>query len=253
MFIRRNHLFIYTFLFFVFACTSSEQKKEKIEKQKTVSDSCYSNQRKSRSEIKSLTATHLDSLGLVNLADVDTSLVIQLIYSKADNFTGEILYKNLKEAYLHPDAAQALLLAHKKLKQRHPDYRFIIYDAARPMSVQQQMWNVVKNSSKSIYVSNPQHGGGLHNYGLAVDIGIIDSMGVPISMGTKVDHLGIEAHITNEQQLVDRKIISAKEHSNRVLLRQVMKEAGFRSLPTEWWHFNYCSRKEAFKKYKLIP
>lgn len=121
------------------------------------------------------------------------------------------------------------------------------------MSVQQQMWNVVKNSSKSIYVSNPQHGGGLHNYGLAVDIGIVDSMGVPISMGTEVDHLGIEAHITNEQQLVDRKIISAKEHRNRVLLRQVMKEAGFRSLPTEWWHFNYCSRKEAFKKYKLIP
>lgn len=70
------------------------------------------------------------------------------------------------------------------------------------MSVQQKMWNVVKGTSKYIYVSNPARGGGLHNYGLAVDISILDEAGNPLPMGTEVDHLGPEAHITNEAALV---------------------------------------------------
>jgi len=36
----------------------------------------------------------------------------------------------------------------------------------RPMSVQKKMWNVVKGTPKYKYVSNPNRGGGLHNYGL---------------------------------------------------------------------------------------
>lgn len=31
------------------------------------------------------------------------------------------------------------------------------------------------------------------------------------------------------------------------------EKAGFRALPSEWWHFNYCSRDVAKQKYKLIP
>ena len=43
------------------------------------------------------------------------------------------------------------------------------------------------------------------------------------------------------------------ERQNRILLRRVMKEAGFRALPSEWWHFNFCSRDVARQKYKVIP
>lgn len=92
--------------------------------------------------------------------------------------------------------------AQRALKELHPSYSLIIYDAARPMSVQKKMWNVVKGTSKYKYVSNPNRGGGLHNYGLAVDISILDSFGQPLPMGTKVDHLGVEAHITQENELV---------------------------------------------------
>jgi D-alanyl-D-alanine dipeptidase len=31
-----------------------------------------------------------------------------------------------------------------------------------------------------------------------------------------------------------------------------MQSQGFRNIPTEWWHFNACSRNEAKKKYKRI-
>ena len=81
---------------------------------------------------RSAMAPYMDSLGLVNVTDLDSSLVVKLMYTQADNFTGEVLYDNLTEAYLHPDAAYALIEAQKALKQLHPSYSLIIYDAARP-------------------------------------------------------------------------------------------------------------------------
>lgn len=201
---------------------------------------------------KSHTALYLDSLGLKEIRSADSSIVVRLMYATADNFTGELLYEDLREAYLHPDALEALVRAQQLLKSKCPGYSLIIYDAARPMSVQKKMWEVVKGTSKNIYVSNPARGGGLHNYGLAVDVSIVNENGEALPMGTEVDHLGIEAHITNETELVRSGKISEEERKNRLLLRQVMKEAGFRALNSEWWHFNRCSRAEAKKKYKRI-
>lgn len=202
---------------------------------------------------KSRTALYLDSLGFVNIAQADSSIALDLMYTRADNFTGQVLYDDLREAYLHPDAMQSLQKAQRLLKELHPTYSLIVYDAARPMSVQQKMWDTVKGTSRYIYVSNPARGGGLHNYGLAVDLSILDENGIPLPMGTPVDHLGKEAHITDEAQLVAQGKITARERENRLLLRQVMKEAGFRPLPSEWWHFNRVSRQTAKAKYQVIP
>lgn len=202
---------------------------------------------------KSKTARYLDSLGFINIAQADSSIALDLMYTRADNFTGQVLYDDLREAYLHPDAMQSLQKAQRLLKELHPTYSLIVYDAARPMSVQQKMWDTVKGTSRYIYVSNPARGGGLHNYGLAVDLSILDENGIPLPMGTPVDHLGKEAHITEEAQLVAQGKITTQERENRLLLRQVMKEAGFRPLPSEWWHFNRVSRQTAKEKYQVIP
>lgn len=202
---------------------------------------------------KSETEQRLEQLGYVNIAEADSTIAIDLMYTRADNFTGRVLYDDLHRAYLHPDALHGLLQAQRELKKRHPAYRLIVYDAARPMSVQQKMWNTVKGTPKYIYVSNPARGGGLHNYGLAVDISILDASGTPLPMGTAVDHLGPEAHITHEAQLVQSGKMTTAELENRRLLRTVMRAAGFRALPSEWWHFNWCSRQEAKQKYKVIP
>ena len=207
-------------------------------------------QRKSGPE-KSLDC-YCQSLGLVDIQQADSNIRVDLMYAREDNFTGKILYRSLTRAYLHPDAAGILLKAQKLLEERRPGYHLVVYDAARPMSVQQQMWNAVKGTEKNRYVANPAKGGGLHNYGLAVDISIAGPDGRPLPMGTKVDHLGKEAHITEETELVRTGKITEAERRNRLLLRSVMKRAGFRALPTEWWHFNYCSRETARKNYKII-
>lgn len=201
---------------------------------------------------KSRMAQYLDSIGFIDIAEADSTIVIDLLYTRADNFMGEVLYGDLKEAYLHPEALEALLKAKQLLKAKHPDYNLIIYDATRPMSVQQKMWDMVKGTDKDIYISDPANGGGLHNYGLAVDINILDANGKPLDMGTIVDHLGIEAHIDNEAQLVKEGKITEQHVKNRELLREIMRGAGFRTIKSEWWHFNRISRDEARAKYQVV-
>ena len=202
---------------------------------------------------KSATAQSMEAQGLIEITTLDSTIQVSLMYSRADNFTGKILYSDLREAYLHPIAAKALVQAQKSLRQRRPDLSLKIYDAARPMSIQQKMWNVVAGTKKSIYVSNPKNGGGLHNYGMAVDITLCDvTTGDTLDMGTKIDFLGSYAHIDQESSLVKKGIISVQAKRNRELLRSVMREAGFTPLRSEWWHFNFISRAEARAKYKII-
>ncbi len=194
----------------------------------------------------------MESQGLVNVQQKDKSIFVSLMYSRADNFTGTVLYDTLRRAYLHPNAAAAVVKAQKRLKQLRPDLSLKIYDAARPMSIQKKMWDKVKGTSKNIYVSNPANGGGLHNYGMAVDITLCTLDGDSIPMGTKIDFMGSAAHIDNENALVKSGTISREAQLNRQLLREVMQYAGFRPLRTEWWHFNLISRETAKKYYKVI-
>ena len=207
----------------------------------------------SAADKESATARRLAREGYVNIQKEDPSIHVSLMYSRADNFCGVVLYDDLKEAFLHPEAMAALKKAQAYLKQLRPDLSLKVYDAARPMRIQQKMWDKVKHTNKDIYVSNPAHGGGMHNYGMAVDITLCTLKGDTLDMGTKIDYMGMAAHIDHEDQLVSEKKISPKARENRQLLRKVMRHGGFIPLRTEWWHFNKCSRATAKKYYKVIP
>lgn len=207
-----------------------------------------------------VTATAADSLcarmeaaGMVDAAAGDPAIKVSLMYGRDDNFTGAAMYpEGFVTAYLHPEAAAALVKAQEALTASHPGLRLLVVDAARPMSVQRKMYRTVRGTPMAPYVSNPANGGGLHNYGLAVDITIVDALGRELPMGTPVDHLGPEANIDREDDLVSRGVITAAERDNRLLLRRVMKAAGFMPLRTEWWHFNLRLRAEARRRYPLL-
>ena len=81
---------------------------------------------------QSQTARHMESLGFVNIAEADSTIAIDLMYTRADNFTGRVLYEDLHEAYLHPDALKGLLRAQQELKKRHPRYRLIVSTPPAP-------------------------------------------------------------------------------------------------------------------------
>jgi D-alanyl-D-alanine dipeptidase len=194
----------------------------------------------------------LEAMGFVDVREIDPVIVVDLMYARDDNFVGHAMYDGLTKAWLHPEAAHALKLAQEELTRRHKGYSLKVCDASRPMSVQKQMYQAVRGTSKVRYVSNPANGGGLHNYGMAVDVTIVDEHGVELDMGTKVDHLGKEAGIDNESEMLSEGIISVNAVENRRLLRQVMRHGGFRVLPSEWWHFNLVSRAKAKTSYKLL-
>lgn len=198
-------------------------------------------------------AARLEADGYVNIARMDSTILVRLMYATPDNFVGVNMYGDFNQAYLHPDAAKALLKAQKALKEIEPTYTLLIKDATRPMTVQKRMYDAVRGTAKARYVSNPANGGGMHNYGVAVDVTIADAEGNEISMGTPVDHLGPEAHINGEGWLVKQGKITAQDKANRELLRKVMIAGGFRPLYSEWWHFNLVPRSVARTKYKLVP
>ena len=200
---------------------------------------------------KSSEALRLEKKGLVNVHDLDTTIVVKLMYATPDNFTKEILYDDLKEAYLQPDVAEMLVKAQRKVREQYPELRIIIYDAARPLHIQRKMWNRVKGTPQNIYVSNPVKTG-LHNYGAAVDISLVDASGTPLDMGTPFDFFGPEAHIDQESVLLKEGKLFSDQIKNRKILRDAMVFAGFKPLRTEWWHFNACNRTEAKERYGVI-
>ena len=188
---------------------------------------------------------------LVNIRDIDSAFIVNLKYATTDNFTGIVLYDGVDGAYLQPDVARMLADAHRYLKTLRPGLRLLVYDAARPLSVQRVMWERVKDTKYHRYVAHPDRLS-LHNFGAAVDLTLADTLGQPLDMGTPFDYFGRAAGISNEQELIRQGILTRQQVQNRQLLRQVMIHAGFRSISGEWWHFNACSLQEAKQRYKLI-
>lgn len=196
--------------------------------------------------------TYLRSKGMVDISELDSTIRVQLVYASPDNFLGKPVYAGITRAWLHPDAAKKLVAAQQMLKKEYPELTLVVYDAARPMEVQRKMWAMVRGTDKVNYVSNPSNGGGLHNYGMAVDVTILDKDDRPLPMGTPFDFFGEEAHTNNENALLAAGKITNEAFENRRLLRRIMRNAGFRVIPYEWWHFNACSRAEARESYPVL-
>ena len=250
---RIVHLYIVLFIVILSGCGGKRPVQVEGDQSAVVAASAVNEVAELQKAVLSESAKRLDSLGYVNVQELDPTIEVEMIYATSDNFVGEVLYDDLVEAYLLPEAAEKLIKAHQLLKEKHPDYRFVVYDAIRPMSVQKRMWQIaLKNGWSNDYVANPAKGGGLHNYGAAVDLTILDENGVPLSMGTAFDYFGEEAHTDKEQELVKQGKLTEQELANRLLLRGVMREAGYTSISSEWWHFNHCKRDVAKEKYRLI-
>jgi D-alanyl-D-alanine dipeptidase len=196
-------------------------------------------------------ALQLKNAGLVDIRDLDSSIVVHLLYATDDNFVGEKMYKSLREAYLQTEAADKLVLAQQYLKQINTDYKLIVYDAARPQWAQEIMWNKVKDTPMKRYVANPQRIS-MHTYGVAVDVSILDRSNRELDMGTPVDFLGALAEPKNEAKYLDTGELTAGQVKNRELLRTVMKKSGFKGISNEWWHFEAFTRAETQKKYAPI-
>lgn len=214
--------------------------------------------------------TLMSSYGLVDIQSIDDEILVELKYSSTDNFVGKDMYGNLERAYFEPSFADRVVMAQQILKRRNPNYTLLIYDAARPISVQRHMRKVVEGTQFEGFVADGTKGG-RHNYGVAVDLTIAQIDGSPLDMGAEFDDFSKAASVKGTPDtddpatrsievyrdyvlgLAERGIISLEAANNRLLLIEVMLEAGLYPYRREWWHFEeIISIKETRDKYKLL-
>lgn len=197
----------------------------------------------------------LISQGLVNIQSLDSSLKVDLKYSSTENFFKQDVYGSLTRAYLQQIPAESLKKANFLIKSINKDYRLLIFDAVRPLHIQEVLWksldSIPPNKRKN-FVSDPKEGS-LHNYGCAVDLSIFDiSKNEPLDMGTEFDYFGYLAYPRLESELLKQGKLTKTQIDNRTLLRKVMVLNGFQPITSEWWHFNFYSRKTAKNLFKII-
>ncbi|MGQ0827586.1 MAG: M15 family metallopeptidase [Bacteroidota bacterium] len=191
--------------------------------------------------------------GLIDIKSIDSTIIVDLKYSTTDNFLGLDVYGTFNTCYLQPGVAEKLKTAQQLLRSKFPYYSLVVYDAARPRSIQYKMWDTINVPllERSKYLSNPKNGS-LHNFGAAVDVSIMDENGYALDMGTPYDYFGELAYPREEERLNKEGKLTRIQLLNRELLRTIMTQAGFKGITTEWWHFNSCDRPEAFSRYNLI-
>lgn len=190
--------------------------------------------------------------GLVNVQSLDPSILVELKYASKDNFLKKNVYGGLRRCYMQPEAADKLAKASAILQEQRPDLRLLVYDAVRPRSVQFAMWRIVKGTSQQSYVASPTSGS-VHNFGAAVDLTLADKTGQPLDMGTVFDFFGKKAQPRYENQFLASGELTQEQVDNRLLLRNVMIDAGFSIIRNEWWHFNAFPAAESRKRFKPVP
>lgn len=191
--------------------------------------------------------------GFVDVQEFDPSLSVDMRYSSPNNFLNIDLYGDFQKCFLPKEVAKKLSEANAFLQELYPYYRICVLDGTRPLSVQQMMWDSLKkpDSLKPLYVAPPTQLS-LHNYGAAVDVTLVNEDGLEMDMGTSYDYFGELGFPRYEEKMVQEGKLTYRQRANRELLRSVMLKAGFSMIETEWWHFNYCSKAEAARKFKVI-
>lgn len=178
-----------------------------------------------------------DSNAFVNLRNYSNDFVFDMKYATADNFLKEKVYP-CDECFLRVKTVRALLEANKSFLEK--GYRIKLYDCYRPKAIQKKMWKIVPDAN---FVANPKKGS-IHNRGGAVDISLVDSLGVEVNMGTKFDFFGEEA--SHKYQNLSEEILA-----NREFLKAIMLQNNFKSFDSEWWHYNLNgSNKDAVSNQK---
>jgi D-alanyl-D-alanine dipeptidase len=193
--------------------------------------------------------------GLQEVTSQVPGVLVELKYATSDNFMKKDVYGCLTHAYLQKETMAKLKQAQESLEKVHPGYHLLIYDAARPLSKQWELWNTLTEyppEKRSTYVADPKEHS-IHNYGSAIDLTVADEKGKPLEMGTKYDYFGEMAYPKEEIRLIKEGKLSPKALENRLILRSAMKQAGFMPIEYEWWHFNAFSRKEAKEKFQVVP
>jgi D-alanyl-D-alanine dipeptidase len=157
--------------------------------------------------------------------------------------------------YLSEAAAEALAKSNKAFRAK--GYRVKVFDCTRPQRAVDDFVEWIDEpqvgefkdlyyphfSKKQLFQKGYIATKSGHSRGSTVDLTIVKLLlgdgTETVDMGTRFDYFGPASHTESE-------LIGNKQRANRLLLREVMAEAGFKNYSKEWWH--YTLKNEPYKK-----
>ena len=176
---------------------------------------------------------------------------VDLRYASPGNFVGADMYSPHDCGWLHREAAESLHKATAFLAARRNDLSLLVLDALRPQRVQERMWAALQGTGLTQYLADPVRGS-IHSFGMAADVTLVDASGRELDMGTGFDDLTERSHPALEEGFLIRGELTQEHVDNRRLLREVMSEAGWRGINTEWWHFDGGDRERIRAEYLRV-
>ncbi len=168
--------------------------------------------------------------GLVDVQELEPSIVVALNKLTSDNFTGQPLpgYE-ANRAFLTPQGAEALAAVQRRLAPSGLGLK--VYDAYRPAGATRAMvaWARAQGRGDLVgpYIASVSY----HNSGQAVDLTLVElATGRERDMGAPYETFTPAAHTANA---------TGAAAANRAVLVDAMHAEGFANYEGEWWHFNY--------------
>lgn len=184
-------------------------------------------------------------------------------------------YQGKSPYYLRKGVLDRLFLAKAKLAEIKPQWKIKIFDAYRPISVQQFMVDYTFKSicdDRHLSINNltPEEKASIyeevytiwaipsdnpltpppHSTGGAIDLTLTSTDGDTIDMGGDIDELSPRSQ--PDYYLHSSNPLEQKYHHHRQILLQVMTDAGFLRHQGEWWHFSYGDQMWAWLGKKKI-
>ncbi|MEL6938883.1 MAG: M15 family metallopeptidase [Cyanobacteria bacterium J06598_1] len=173
--------------------------------------------------------------------------------------------------FLRQGVLTQLIQAQKFLQTKAPGWQLEIFDAYRPIPVQQFMVdhtlaqlaeaeglkiNELTAAERSrlhtqvitfwaVPSPNPATPPP-HSTGAAIDLTLCDAQGTPVDMGSPIDEISPRSYPNHFAS--DPSPHAKSAHRHRSLLTEVMVGAGFRQHPNEWWHFSLGDQLWALQK-----
>lgn len=179
------------------------------------------------------------------------AVVLNLRYSSEDNFMKEDVYRGFNRCFLSPLAFEMFMKACEELRKTSPQLQFVIWDTLRPRRIQAQFYEHLSGTPFQDYVAAP-YPGSLHNFGMAMDLTLQTKEGQLLDMGTDFDDFREIAQPQLEKELLKSGKLTLEQYENRMLLRELMENQGFKVLPHEWWHFNAMAKELVYEKYPIL-
>ncbi len=145
---------------------------------------------------------------------------------KVTSAAGKPLYPADLPCLVHRSTAAKLRLVAKELAEH--GYALKIWDAWRPPEAHQALWDAVRDER---FVVPPSKGLSWHCYGVSIDLTLVRLDGNEVAMPSRFDEFSPRA--ASKYRGGDPEVARRLE-----LLQNAMRRQGFRTIESEWWHFD---------------